>query len=115
MPRLATIARRHWQEYLPTAYAKLPDPTAFFEDLETRVLVDIDDLTMQLRQDPELDQRDLPEESKLAMARRRAEEIVLPEEVFLPPEPMLEARRQEQADPAAAAVADAERTPAPPL
>ncbi len=64
----ARMARRHWREHLPGRYADLDDPDAFFADLGQRAEEQVDALARQLAGgEPDV------------VARKQAEEIVLPD------------------------------------
>jgi hypothetical protein len=79
--------RRHWQTFLPKATAALPDPEKHFLDLSQRVEAMVNDATDDLLAKETLP-ADPQERAQLIDAlRRRAEEVTLANEVYLPPEP----------------------------
>ena len=49
MDRLAYLAQQHWRKYLPTAYASIEDPQAFFQTLSDEAQGQIEDLEESLR------------------------------------------------------------------
>lgn len=80
------LIERHWRTFRPQATAGLSDPHQFFLDLGARAEQMVEELTTQLldREPPETDF--LARQQQLLRAQRQAEEIVLANEVFLPPE-----------------------------
>jgi hypothetical protein len=87
MNHYAAMAQAHWARWLPTRYAAITDPDSFFSDLGTRVSDQIDQLALELAGDDPPGESYLEKAGRLGAARHQAEEIVLPEEVLLPPEP----------------------------
>jgi hypothetical protein len=87
MNHYGAMAREHWARWRPAQYAAIPDPDSFFSDLGTRVSDQIDQLAMELAGDDQPGEGYLGKAGRLGAARLQAEEIVLPEEVLLPPEP----------------------------
>src|SRR4051794_38763376 len=80
-------ADRHWATYLPAARASLVDPEAFFRALGERAEYEVRRLTDEILA-KEGSESDELERGRIAdRARRKAEEIVLAEVVFLAPEP----------------------------
>lgn len=80
-------ARRHWETFLPEATANLEDPEEHFRVLGVRVEGLVQDLAAQLAE------REMPtsptEDQKIETrewALRTAEEVVMADEVYLPPE-----------------------------
>ena len=80
-------AQAHWARWLPTRYAAIQDPDAFFTDLGTEAANRIADLMMDLAGDDPPGEEYQVKVGRLNMARLRAQEIVLPELVLLEPEP----------------------------
>lgn len=92
MNRYGAMAQRHWETFLPSRVAAIPNPQEYFTKLGQRVAEEIDQLTDQLmEQHPAASY--LERVGQRTAARRAAEEKVLAEQVLLPPEP-----GQEQAE-----------------
>lgn len=87
MNQYGAMAQRHWERWLPQRFQSIPNPTEFFTDLGEQVWSQIDDLALQLAGNDQPDETYLAKVGRLTNARQRAEEIVLPEQVLLPPEP----------------------------
>jgi hypothetical protein len=87
MNHYGAMARDHWARWLPARYAAITDPDSFFSDLGTRVSDQIGQLAQELAGDDPPGESYLVKVGRLGAARRQAEEIVLPAEVLLPPEP----------------------------
>jgi len=87
MNHYGMTAQRHWQRWLPTRYAAIQDPDSFFSTLGEQVANRIADLTLDLAGDDPPAEDYLVKVGRLNMARLQAEEIVLREQVLLPPEP----------------------------
>lgn len=87
MNSYGTQAKAHWQRWLPTRYASLPDPESFFTELGQRVETRIGDLMMELTGPDQPEEGYLEKVGRLNNARARATEIVLRESVLLDPEP----------------------------
>ena len=91
MNHYGTMARRHWERWLPERYASIREPVSFFSALGEETARQIADLALDLALDLAGD--DPPGEDylvkvgRLNMARLQAEEIILPEQILLPPEP----------------------------
>ena len=85
--RYGAMARDHWMRWLPARWAAISDPDSFFSDLGTRTEERIDQLAAELAGDDRPGEEYLEKAGRLGEARHRAEEIVLPEEVLLPPDP----------------------------
>ena len=82
-----TRARRHWETFLPKATAALEDPDEHFRQLGARVEGQVTDLARQLAERETTP--GMTEEEKVDLmewAYRTAEEVVMEDEVFLPPE-----------------------------
>lgn len=86
MNQYGAMAQRHWERWLPQRYQSIPNPTEFFTDLGELVWSQIDELAPQLAGDDPQSETYLAKVGRLNNARQRAEEIVLPEQVLLPPE-----------------------------
>ena len=87
MNQYAAMAERHWRRWLPGRVAAMDDPTSFFSTLGEEVAERIEDLTGDLAGDDPPGETYMEKVGRLNMARLRAEEMVLPETVLLPPEP----------------------------
>jgi hypothetical protein len=87
MNHYGLTAQRHWERWLPTRYAEIQDPDSFFSTLGEEVATRIADLTPDLAGDDPPAEDYLVKVGRLNMARLQAEEIVLREQVLLPPEP----------------------------
>ena len=76
--------------YLPTRYAQIPDPAAYFGYLGQQVAHSVEALARTLAIDSTASssqEKDYPDRrGSMNMARLRAEELVLAEMVFLAPE-----------------------------
>jgi hypothetical protein len=90
MNQYGAQAERHWRRWLPTRYASLEDPAAYFTALGDEVAEAIDDLTAALAGDDPAGEGYLDKLRRLNMARFDATAQVLRERVLLPPEPGLE-------------------------
>jgi hypothetical protein len=80
------MARRHWERWLPGQYAAIEDPGGFFAALGEEAARQVDDLAAQLAGAGKPGEGYLERAGRLASARARAEEIVLPQRVLPPPE-----------------------------
>jgi len=87
MNRYGLMAQRHWARWLPTRYASIKDPEAFFTELGKDVSQRIDALALRLAGDDRPGEGYLGKAGRLGAARHHAEEIVLAELVMLDPEP----------------------------
>ena len=87
MADYARIAEQHWRTFRPRATAKMRNPSAFFQNLAARVEQRVNDLADDLlaKEPPETEYEDRV--AQIERANRKAEEIVLAQEVYLPPEP----------------------------
>ncbi len=88
--KYATLAERHWRRWLPSRVQELPDPSNFFSELGEEAASQIEDLTFDLAGDDTPGETYMQKLGRLQMARVRAEEMVLPGLVLLPPEPGLD-------------------------
>lgn len=87
MNHYGVTAQRHWQRWLPERYATIQDPDSFFSMLGEELAQHIADLALDLAGDDPPGEDYLVKVGRLNMARLQAEEIVLQEQVLLPPEP----------------------------
>jgi len=81
------MAQEHWARWLPARYAAIEDPGSFFSDLGSRAEDRIDQLSAELAGDDRPGEGYPGKAGRLGEARHRAEQIVLPEDVLLQPEP----------------------------
>ncbi|MEO3753589.1 hypothetical protein [Streptomyces sp. B6B3] len=88
MNRYGVAARAHWQRWLPTRYAALPDPTAYFTVLGEEVEQRVGDLWDDLVDADEAPADETHEQrvGRLGLLKVWAENEVLKELVWLPPE-----------------------------
>jgi hypothetical protein len=82
------MARTYWQQHLPQRYAAIEDPDGFFDKLGAEVTREIGELSGQMTAEaPNPPGEDFLERvGRLNAVRKQAEEIVLADRVFLPPE-----------------------------
>jgi hypothetical protein len=85
--RYGKMARDHWARWLPIQYAAIEDPDSFFSDLGSQAEARIDSLAQDLAGDDQPGEGYLGKAGRLGEARHRAEQIVLTEDILLPPEP----------------------------
>jgi hypothetical protein len=85
--RYGLMAQRHWAQWLPQRYATISEPDSYFSTLGQEVARQIEELTLDLAGDDQPGEEYLAKAGRLTAARSRAEEIVLPEQVLLAPEP----------------------------
>jgi hypothetical protein len=85
--RYGAMARQHWARWLPARYAAIENPDSFFSDLGNRTEERIGSLAADLAGDDKPGEGYLGKAGRLGEARHRAEEIVLTEDILLPPEP----------------------------
>jgi hypothetical protein len=87
MNQYGMLAQRHWARWLPERFASIQDPDSFFSTLGEELARQIADLALELAGDDPPGEDYLVKVGRLNMARLQAEEIVLREQVLLPPEP----------------------------
>ena len=87
MNRYGAMARSHWARWLPQRYATINDPDSFFSTLGQDTARQIDELTAELAGDDQPGEGYLAKAGRLTAARNQAEEIILPQQVLLAPEP----------------------------
>jgi len=85
--RYGLMAQRHWAQWLPQRYATISEPDSYFSTLGQEVTQQIEELTLELAGDDQPGEEYLAKAGRLTAARSRAEEIVLPQQVLLTPEP----------------------------
>lgn len=78
------MAQRHMQDYLPQRYDAIRDPASYFAQVGEEVLREINAITAGWERTRPTEMADAGSRN---MARMQAEEMVLAELVYLPPEP----------------------------
>lgn len=78
------MAQRHMQDYLPQRYDAIRDPASYFAQVGEEVLREINAITAGWERTRPTEMADAASRN---MARMQAEEMVLAELVYLPPEP----------------------------
>jgi hypothetical protein len=94
--RYGAMARRHWERWLPGQYAAISDPGAFFAVLGEEAARQVGDLAEQLTGDDQPGEGYLERAGRLASARARAEEMVLPQRVLPAPEAFADDERDDE-------------------
>lgn len=102
MNRYGAMARSHWERWLPQQYATIKDPDSFFSTLGQETARQIDELTAELASDDQPGEGYLAKAGRLTTARSQAEEIILPQQVLLPPEPGISEDPEQSDQPPAA-------------
>ena len=87
MNRYGVMARAHWARWLPQQYAAISDPDSFFSTLGQETEQHIDDLAAELAGDDQPGEDYVAKAGRLTAARSQAEEIILPQQILLAPEP----------------------------
>jgi len=87
MNQYGAMARSHWERWLPQRYATITDPDSFFLTLGLETARQIDELATELAGDDQPGEGYLAKAGRLTAARKQAEEIILPQQILLPPEP----------------------------
>jgi hypothetical protein len=95
------MARRHWAQWLPMRYATISEPDSYFSTLGQEVETQIEELTLELAGDDQPGEEYLAKAGRLTAARSRAEEIVLPQQVLLAPEPQTSGDPEDTSQPPA--------------
>lgn len=80
------MAQKHMQTYLPRMYSGIADPETYFSELDERVMDLVEETTRDLLVGVTLSMDTVEREQQLNSAKAQAEEIVLANEVYLPPE-----------------------------
>lgn len=83
MNKYGRMAMRHWAEHAPTRYRAIEDPETFFAHLGDQASEQILNLEAQLAGPDPADETYLGKVGRLNEARRRAEEIVLTDLVWI--------------------------------
>lgn len=84
---IATLARRHWERFLPARCSQIEDKESFFSTLGQEVEEEIDQLTRELAGDDPAGEDYLTKVGRLTAAKQQARERVLAERILLPAEP----------------------------
>jgi broad specificity phosphatase PhoE len=84
--RYGAVAMRYWVQWLPTAYAGISDPDAFFTELGEEVAGQVEELAERLAGEDRPGEGYLAPLSRLFTARAVAEEIIVPQRVKPEPE-----------------------------
>jgi hypothetical protein len=79
MNMYGTLAASHWKKADPARYDELENPTEYFEQLGERVLARVNDLAIQMEQNPPTDEEYLQTVGRLNAIREQAEEIAMSE------------------------------------
>jgi len=87
MNQYGAMARSHWERWLPQRYATITDPDSFFSALGLETARQINELATELAGDDQPGEGYLAKAGRLTAARKQAEEIILPQQILLPPEP----------------------------
>jgi hypothetical protein len=85
MNRFGRAAQMHWQQHLPSRYAQVPNPEAFFSTLGDQIESEVQDLAATLAGPDPAGEDYLTKVGRLNAARQQAEEAVLSEQAFLSP------------------------------
>lgn len=85
MNRYGTQAMRHWQQFLPQRYARLPNPNSFFSTLGDQAASQIADRTRELAGPDQPDEGYLAKLGRMNEAKLRAEEEILPQLILIDP------------------------------
>jgi hypothetical protein len=101
MNQYGAMGQSHWARWLPQRYAAINDPDSFFSTLGQETARQIDELTADLAGDDQPGEGYLAKAGRLTAARGQAEEIILPQQVLLAPEPETNEDLEENAPPSA--------------
>jgi hypothetical protein len=125
----ASRARSYYQDFLPSRYQQIPNPEHFFTDLGQRIENQVQTTERALAGPDSPDEGFLQKVGRLNMARLRAGELVMAQEVYsIPPEIEQETEPDEESAKTTAMVGllnnwqqamwamndEAENTPTPP-
>src|ERR1017187_3591632 len=87
MNRYGAMAQSHWARWLPQRYATINDPDSFFSTLGQETARQNDELAANLAGNDQPGEGYLAKAGRLTAERGQAEEIILPQQVLLAPEP----------------------------
>jgi len=125
----ASRARSYYRDFLPSRYQQIPNPEHFFTDLGQRIEDQVQTAERALAGSDSPDEGFLQKVGRLNMARLRAGELVMAQEVYsIPPEIDQDLETDEEAEKTTAMLGllngwqqavwtmsdEAENTPAPP-
>lgn len=94
--RLRGDGQQHWARWFPQRYSQIPDPKRFFAELGRQVELEIADLALQLEGPSVPGETYLEAVGRMDNARMRAREMILPEQILLPPEPGADPDEEEE-------------------
>ena len=86
LDRYAKAAEEHMKVYLPARYRQIDDPDSYFRELGDQIAAQVAELETQLAAQEPASTDYRTRVGQLSSARSRAEEIVLAQLVYLPPE-----------------------------
>jgi hypothetical protein len=86
MNRYGQMALRHMEQFRPAQYRQIDNPGSYFDQVGREAAAQIDQLAESLAGPTPTGEGYLERTGRLTGARRQAEEIVLAELVYLPPE-----------------------------
>lgn len=87
MNKYGQLALSHWQKWRPSAYSQIPDPETFFSDLGEQIETQVQEIEAATLANQPSQSDYLDRVGQLNMARLAAQEQVLAEMAYLPPEP----------------------------
>lgn len=90
MNQYGRLALNHWKKWRPSAFSTIPDPEGFFSTLGQQVTAQVADLQDQIAGPDQAGEDYLEKVGRLRMAKLQAQELVLAELVYLPPDPGIE-------------------------
>ena len=102
MNRYGDAAMRHWRRWLPRRFETIANPQEFFSNLGERVAEEVELLADHLAGPDRPGEGYLGKVGRLETAKARAEERILAELVFLPPEAGVDPDEDEQGEPSLA-------------
>ena len=115
MNKYGTMARSHWETWLPERYAAIQEPDSFFSTLGQEAERQVEELADQIAGEGRPGEGYLERAGRLAAARSQAEEIVLPQVILLEPEPGPDADQAEGTAPQGDSARPAAISPGHPL
>jgi hypothetical protein len=87
MNQYGSIAKRHWQKWLPLRFSKIEDPDSFFSELGEEIQQRIEELSDAIAGNDPPGETYLQKLGRLNMAKQNAESQALKELALLEPEP----------------------------
>jgi len=82
MNKYGLLAQEYWRKHVPSRYAELESPEAYFEALGEQAATQINDLAVTLEARLPKDDEGLERVARLRAAQKQAEEVVLAELVY---------------------------------